>query len=245
MYTECDKSDMKTKKLFESEFAKYGDLAHYVEQKSGSIEDNLNEIVSMANQVLKGLIILHDKGYSHNDIKPNNLLIVERVCKKASDSLEKSALRDIGQQSSLSESEESGKNQHKTAMKIGDFGAKTSICNTHVKDIFVNKHFSPPDVYNLSPSAVKGRDIYSLGASLLYFMIGGKKVSYHKVCKELVSKGAEKFYESYNLGNRYRNKEKTIEFLKIISEMVKTSYKDRIELKVAQEKIKAFKSSLK
>ena len=242
MYTKCDKEDDKFKKSFESEFATHGDLTHYLKQKenSGSDKDNLDEIISMANQALKGLIILHNKGYSHNDIKPENLFIVERECKKASSVLGKSDVAGSSHTDTLSESGESGKNGLKTAMKIGDFGTMTPIKNT--KSIFINKHFCPPDVYRLKSEAVEKRDIYSLGASLLYFLLGGKNVSYHKVSKQLVSMGTQKFYEVYNLASKYKDKGKTISLLETILEMVRASYKDRISLSEAQKEIKALKS---
>lgn len=242
MYTKCDKEDDKFKKSFESEFATHGDLTHYLKSKenSGSDKDNLDEIISMANQALKGLIILHSKGYSHNDIKPDNLLIVERVCKKASSMLGKSDVAGTAEASALSNSEGSGKNVSKTAMKIGDFGAMTKIKTTN--NMFTNKHFCPPDVYRLKPEAVEKRDIYSLGASLLYFLLGGKNVSYHKVSKQLVSMGTQKFYEVYNLASKYKDKGKTISLLETILEMVRASYKDRISLSEAQREIKALKS---
>lgn len=243
MYTECEKKDDEFKKSFEAEFATHGDLTHYLKLKenSGSNNDNLDEIISMANQVLKGLIILHNKGYSHNDIKPNNLLIVERECKKAVSSLlGKSDTTSSVETDTLAESGDSNNRTSKTAIKIGDFGAMTLIADT--RNRFTNKHFCPPDVYRLKPEAVRNRDIYSLGASLLYFLLDGKNVSYHKVSKQLVSIGAQKFYEVYNLANKYKDKGKTISLLETILEMVRASYKDRISLSEAQREIKALKS---
>ena len=64
----------------------------------------------MGTQALKALKVIHDAGYSHNDVKPDNLLVVERVSKK------------LG--------------VNKDTIQLADFGAMTKINET--SKIFVN-----------------------------------------------------------------------------------------------------------
>ncbi len=200
------------KHVFESELAS-GDLS------SSNRNYDIDTIVRMVKQILKGLKVIHDAGYSHNDVKPDNLLIIDRYSNKLK--------------------------ENKKSVKLADFGAMTKIDNTH--KIFVNSKFGPPDWYNTSPECVGKRDVYALGTVLLYLIVGSKNINESKkLAKELYSKGPEEFCENYKLKEKYCLKDrkfdsnsftKLINLLITIQLMVADSYKKRISIDESLEKI--------
>ena len=119
----------------------------------------------------------------------------------------------------------------------------TKFDNTH--KIFVNLKFSPPDWYKTTPEAVKKRDVYALGAVLMFLLIGDKNKSIgKKLAKELWSKGEEHIYNKYNLGGKYcngknsdKNKEKVMNLLITIRCMVADSYKNRLTVDEALQRM--------
>ena len=129
-----------SKAVFETELAKHGDLQKF--QGDTSYKKNIERILQMASDALKGLKVLHDAGYSHNDIKPDNILVGEKTNKHG---------------------------ETRVALKIADFGAMTKIKDTY--KIFTNKNFHAPDFYKISKGAVEGRDIYSLGCIFIGLLI--------------------------------------------------------------------------
>ena len=176
----------------------------------------------MASDALKGLKALHDSGYSHNDIKPDNILVGEKPKKDKTSRIN---------------------------LKIADFGAMTKIKNTY--KIFTNRNFHAPDFYKISKGAVEGRDIYSLGCIFIGLLIEDTNFSknYQNLAKQLTSIKSENFFNKY-LKDIYQNiiepeKDILIEFLDLISEMVQSSYSNRISIDKAIENIKQLKKDIK
>lgn len=208
------------KAVFETELAKHGDLQKF--QNSNSYKKNIKCILQMASDALKGLKALHDAGYSHNDIKPDNILVGEKTKKDGTNRIN---------------------------LKIADFGAMTKITNTN--KIFTNKNFNAPDFYNTDKKAVGGRDIYSLGCIFIGLIIEDTNFSknYQKLAKDLTSIKSENFFNKY-LKDTYQNivepeKNILIEFLDLISGMVQSSYNKRISIDDAIENIKRLKKDIK
>ena len=213
-------SQTNSKSVFETELAKHGDLQKF--QGDISYKKNIERILQMASDALKGLKILHDAGYSHNDIKPDNILVGEKTKKNG---------------------------ETRAALKIADFGAMTKIKDTY--KIFTNKNFHAPDFYKVNEEAVAGRDIYSLGCIFIGLLIEDNNFSknYQKLAKELTSIESKKFFDKY-LKNVYEDiiepeKDILIKFLNLISEMVQSNYSKRISVEKATENIKQLKKDIK
>ena len=209
-----------SKAVFETELAKHGDLQKF--QGDNSYKKNIERILQMASDALKGLKALHDSGYSHNDIKPDNILVGEKTKKDGTSRIN---------------------------LKIADFGAMTKIKNT--SKILTNRNFHAPDFYKISKGAVEGRDIYSLGCIFIGLLIEDNNFSknYQKLAKELTSIKSENFFNKY-LKDIYQNiieseKNTLIDFLDLISKMVQSSYSNRISIDEAIENIKKLKKDIK
>ena len=209
-----------SKAVFETELAKHGDLQKF--QGDNSYKKNIERILQMASDALKGLKALHDSGYSHNDIKPDNILVGEKPKKDKTSRIN---------------------------LKIADFGAMTKIKNTY--KIFTNRNFHAPDFYKISKGAVEGRDIYSLGCIFIGLLIEDTNFSknYQNLAKQLTSIKSENFFNKY-LKDIYQNiiepeKDILIEFLDLISKMVQSSYSNRISIDKAIENIKQLKKDIK
>ncbi|MDO4503798.1 MAG: protein kinase family protein [Clostridia bacterium] len=207
------------KAVFETELAKHGDLQKF--QGDNSYKKNIERILQMASDALKGLKALHDSGYSHNDIKPDNILVGEKTKKDGTTRIN---------------------------LKIADFGAMTKINNTY--KIFTNKKFHAPDFYKVNEEAVAGRDIYSLGCIFIGLLMDDQTFSnnYQKLAKELGLIGSEKFFDKYlsSVYSDINDKEKNIIifFLNLIILMTKPSYKNRISINDALFSVKTLKSKI-
>ncbi len=271
-YEELESKDS-SKGLFESQYSEEGDLTRYVksDEFSSTSSNKLDEIISMIKQGAKGLCLLHKAGYSHNDVKPDNLMIIERESKKfnsnensevlqrsKSNEMTETPKKDSGNSNenvtntdltATKKTDENGSeapksNGLKKALKVADFGAMTEIKNT--RKIFVNKHFCAPDCYKLSAEAVAKRDVYSLGLCALFLLFKGKKQSYHKLADKLVKNGVEKFISSNDVLSTYCGSDKETEtklesFLSIIQKMVQSSHKNRISIETTLAELKELK----
>ncbi len=201
--------------IFESELAK-GDLSKEIQN-----ERDLDTIIRIGKQVLKALKVIHDAGYSHNDVKLDNLLSVERVSKKLK--------------------------SKKEAIKLSDFGAMTKI--DHTRKIFVNSKFYAPDWYNISPKAVEKRDVYAVGIVLFSLLMRDKNVNHvKKIAKELYLKGLQNFLDEdkYGLKKIYENDEdnkKLTKLLGIIRPMVAGSYKQRLSIDESLKRVEILSRS--
>ncbi len=226
-----------SREIFESEYAKEGDLSNYAKKLKGKF--SLSDIIRMTKQGAKGLKILHDAGYSHNDVKPENMLIIERIAQKMTgDKFESNCSGSSTNKSSIPDSKISEGDSDK-ALKIADFGAMTKIDDT--KKVFANKHFCAPDCYKLSEEAVGKRDVYSLGLCALYFLFGGKSASYHKIAKDLTVKykdNIESFIIDNSLNQKYGDDIILHKFLQVIQKMVKSDHNERIDIEKAVPELK-------
>ncbi len=210
----------KKRAVFISDLADKGDLEHYESKKE--YYDRFIEILETGINVLKGLKILHDEGYSHNDVKPDNLLAITEKSDMAVSQANKS------------------EDQERVVVKVADFGCITKIDSKLNQKLFANRYFCPPDMQNIREDAVAKRDVYSLGVVLLYLLIGCSKSKAKDWAKKL-----EKSRELYDFCNEVAGKnllvrygafaepkkaEKFIEFLKVIQQMVASSYSKRLSV---------------
>ena len=203
------------KQIFASKLAK-GDLTSKVSEIQG--KKDVSNIIKMGTQALKALKVIHDAGYSHNDVKPDNLLVVERFSKK------------LG--------------VNKDTIQLADFGAMTKINET--SKIFVNSNFSAPDWYKTSPAAVAKRDVYALGAALLFMLVPNKSIGdSKKMAKYLYSNGPEELYDKYKLESIYKSdqEQKIKSLLRTVQLMVADSYSNRLSVDVALDKMQQIKVS--
>ncbi len=217
--TKYIENNNKEKAIFEAELSTHGDLEKFKSTKD--YNNKIENILQMATDSLKGLNVLHSNGYSHNDIKPDNILITDKTKKNGTSRIN---------------------------LKIADFGVMTNINKTYT--IFTNRKFRAPDFWKLGKEAVAKRDIYSLGCIFIGLLMEDNNFSqnYQKLAKDLVSIGSEKFFQKY-LQNNYQNiddnsKNNIILFLETIIKMVQPSYKNRIEIAKALENIKNIKKNL-
>lgn len=211
----------KKRALFTSELADKGDLGHYRSAKQGYAR--FIEILETGLNVLKGLKILHDAGYSHNDIKPENLL----------------AITEHNSNTAVEQAEKSG-DQENIVVKLADFGCITRIKSKLHQKWFANRYFYPPDMQNLREEAVDKRDVYSLGAVLLYLLVGcaeskakdwAKKLEKSRDLKKFCNLGRGKnLLIMYDLDFNPNKTNKIIAFLKVVQQMVASSYSNRLNV---------------
>ncbi|MBQ3092986.1 MAG: serine/threonine protein kinase [Clostridia bacterium] len=205
------------KAVFTATLASKGPLDKYVLTN----DINLCTLVRLCKHGLKGLHGLHAGGYSHNDIKPDNLFVDS---KPTSRNITKS----------------------KDILNLADFGAMTQIAKTH--NIFTNIKFSPPDAWKiLSKEAMGKKDIYSLGLVFLGLFIGDKqfKKDLKKISRELIT-DIDSFYSKY-LAKIYKseNPDKVTKFAQIISKMVEPDHKKRCTIDDALKETQELSNILK
>lgn len=70
-YYECLEDDLKL--YIVMEYISGGDLNDYI-NKHGKMEEHLTQEVT--RQILRGIMYVHEKGITHRDIKPDNILLV-------------------------------------------------------------------------------------------------------------------------------------------------------------------------
>ena len=213
-------SPNKSRAVFESELASHGNLQSFKGTKDYS--KDIANVLQMASDALKGLQTIHAKGYSHNDIKPDNILVTDKNRK-----------------------EKHGGGSRKN-LKIADFGAMTKISKTW--KIFTNRKFHAPDFWKLSNDAVAKRDIYSIGCIFLGLLMNDTNFSnnYQSLAKELVSKGSKNFFDTH-LKTTYSDNQKSliIDFLTVVQKMVQPNHQDRIDYADALKKIRKLKDDIK
>lgn len=230
-YKKSGKSGTDSRVIIKTSLADEGDLNGYVKKPGSKV--SLLKIINMFTQCAMGVEILHRKGYSHNDIKPENLFVLKKVSGKVTNNESKGSGSRSSADSKISE------DGSEVDLKIADFGAMTKIDST--RKVFVNRHFCAPDCYKLSKDAVAKRDVYSLGLCALYFLFGGKSTSYHKIAKDLTVKykdDIESFIIDNLLNQKYGDDIILHKFLQVIQKMVKSDHNERIDIKEAVPELK-------
>jgi serine/threonine protein kinase len=78
-----DEKPMKPKLYIITEFAAGGDLFHYMRQMLDSTQEvNEHTIAGLFRQAMGGVNFLHGKDMVHNDLKPDNLLVMDQFGSK-------------------------------------------------------------------------------------------------------------------------------------------------------------------
>ena len=212
-FTTVLKDKKRGKSIFEAEKAKHGDLEIYSEKY------DLKTAIQFLSDILKGIKKLHDKGYSHNDIKPANILISDKIKQKG---------------------------DTRKAAYVADLGNVTQFDKSKK---FAAPKLHAPDYNNTNKEAVKKRDVYSAGALTLFKLANIKNYkNYLSVTNYLVKNHSRKFYNNY-LKKIYPNiseesEKDLLTFLDFLEKMVQPNYKKRIDLETAITKVKKLKNTL-
>ena len=193
------------KAIIESEVAK-GDWQKITPKGIG-------EILRIATNVLKALKIINDAGYSHNDIKPDNLFVVTKVSKSTF--------------------------EEKNVTKLADFGLMSPFDKPSFNGPL---KFRAPDYLSsaMNPEAVAKRDVYGLGFTLLTILVRPDAIKYSDLT---ATDGPEKVYEKYKLASRYGSepKENVIKFLELLRDMVQPSHSKRISVGEALQRVRTLR----
>ncbi len=193
------------KAIIESEVAQ-GDLEKI--QLKG-----IGEILRTATNVRKALKVIHDAGYSHNDIKPDNLLVVTKVSTSTM--------------------------KNKNVTQLADFGLMSKFGEPRLSGPL---KFRAPDYLSsaMKPEAVAKRDVYGLGFTLLTILVKPDAIKHSNLTAK---DGPEKVYEKYKLASRYGSepKENVIKFLELLRDMVRPSYRNRISVDEALERVRVLR----
>lgn len=282
--------------LIESELAE-GDLKAIFERKRDEDSQKptqeplkLSGVLRKARQALKSVQVLHNAGYSHNDIKPENFLRVqdwamkkekedtvksinailaskqidaEKVVQIKNIDIKNKSLHQIeeitnstkGDAQKIKEIREfiNSKKLHKHSVQLSDFGTLTKISIVRGWgvwiDVYSHGYFCMDDAL-IEKTTIKGvkyadselvakRDVYALGVTLMNFLIDRiDNSAFNKVkllqCSTFNVSDWEEIIKLYG-----KDSSKNIQkYLKLIQEMVKQDYKERISLDDALEKLK-------
>lgn len=285
--------------LIRSELAE-GDLKAIFERKRDEDSQKptqgplkLSGVLRKARQALKSVQVLHNAGYSHNDIKPANFLRVqdwamkkekedtvksinailaskqidaEKVVQIKNIDIKNKSLHQIeeitnstkGDAQKIKEIREfiNSKKLHKHSVQLSDFGTLTKIsivrgwgvwsavyspkylCYRDY-EIVKSKGLIIRDVPYADSELVAKRDVYALGVTLMNFLIDRIDDSaFDKVewlqCSTFNASDWEEIIKLYGKDSS----ENIQKYLKLIQEMVKQDYKERISLDDALEKLK-------
>lgn len=197
-------------------------------EKKGKTK-TINSLLRQGVQICKSLVMLHNLGFSHNDVKPQNFLKIDKSVLNAKKETKPSKdgkvhkhrtqLADFGSMTKIPQNSKERKEQEKTKLNF------TSI-------------FAPDDQisYDCRPSSVKKRDVFSLGASLLYLLLAKTKASSGPlIVKQIINSKCEDIYEKYELGKYYggTSEKDMYDFLTVIKKMMKKSPSARPNIKTA------------
>lgn len=204
------------------------------QRKKGALKDNktIASTLRKSKHALKAVKFLHDAGYTHNDIKPTNMLKISKNSSKVSKFDNKS---------------------HKNRLQITDFGQMTKFNESPKPG---SNGFLAPDWEKYDdpdkecPKAQKSisakRDVYALGMTFLFFLFGRcyKFDEIIEISKKFKNKKTPEIYDEY-VGNKgiYNgtSKKNFVAYLNIIRMMLKDNHVQRINLDSALKLIKDLK----
>lgn len=191
-------------------------------------------------QVCKSLILLHELGYSHNDVKPENFFKVDKAVIAASAEGKKSS---------------GDKKVHKTRTQLADFGGISKIPQNkqeeeyqkiHPSPVVHSKEYSPDNIMiALDTEAIEKRDVFALGASgvvMLLSKIPRANVQYG-LPKQIIAKTNEEIYTMFKLNEYYggTSKENMFAFLDTMRKMMDQNYHSRPTLEESLQMLKSVK----
>lgn len=216
----------KEEEIFEASLAN-GDLDQHMKVKFKQFpktNKTIRSLLRKARQILKGLKIIHDAGYSHCDIKPANLLQEntteeERVAKRSS-----------------------GGKSHKHRITVTDFGLISKLSSGRFQGC--TPAYSPPDKLPHAQQKLSTFDVYSTGVTLAELLFrnqsSGRKLVSELQAATIKSKSYVRKIRSYSqIKEMYRgtNEEELKKFLWIIKRMVAPKHQDRLSVDEALEEV--------
>lgn len=207
---------------------------HQNQSKKGALkaDKTIASALRKSKHALKAVKLLHDKGYAHNDIKPTNMLKIQKNSGKISKLDNK---------------------KHKNKLQLTDFGQMTKF---NEKPKPGSKGFLAPDwtkydEKDLCPEAKDSisakRDVYALGMTFLFFLFG-RCYKFDEITRMSTEfkKGnkVSKIYDDY-IGSKgiYNgtSKENFVKYLKVIKKMLKPNCTQRISVEEALKLIRNIK----
>ena len=150
--------ETKDDRVLEADLAK--EDIYQNQRKKGALKDNktIASTLRKSKHALKAVKFLHDAGYTHNDIKPTNMLKISKNSSKVS---------------------KFDNESHKNRLQITDFGQMTKFNESPKPG---SNGFLAPDWEKYDdpdkecPKAQKSisakRDVYALGMTFLFFLFG-------------------------------------------------------------------------
>ena len=158
---------------FVFEYVSGGDLKYFLKNNTFNKNvNNLNTIINISFQILKGIQCLHKYGIIHRDIKTTNMLVDKKeLLEKKSEGFD-------------DEEEEREDFKYKDNIKIIDFGLSRVLGKTeYSKDPYGSLCFKAPELIKHLPYDFKV-DIWAIGITLYYFVY--KELPYEKGNKQQI-----------------------------------------------------------
>ena len=156
---------------FVFEYVSGGDLKYFLKNNAYNKNvNNLNTIINISFQILKGIQCLHKYGIIHRDIKTTNMLVDKKEV------LEKKSV--------LEEDDKEEYFVNKDNIKIIDFGLSRVLGKSeYSKDPYGSLCFKAPELIKHLPYDFKV-DIWAIGITLYYFVY--KELPYEKGNKQQI-----------------------------------------------------------
>lgn len=164
------------------EFAAGGNLYSYVQKRVDSGQSLSEEwVAGVFAGAMRGICYLHDQGFIHNDVKPDNILVM-----KTFSLLDKNAIPEV---------------------VIADFGSVTSVLDGDVS--VADPRYRSPETWRaldvLSSDAfptplTRKVDIWAMGSVLFELMSGGKIPFLYKPCSFNVVRESSRFRDIIKKG---------------------------------------------
>lgn len=203
---------------------------------------NTKKIDTLLRQIIqvdKALIQLHSLGYSHNDVKPQNFLKVDKSILDAKKAIKMS---------------KDGK-LHQRRTQLADFGGISKIPQnsqeeeyekTHSSDLVYTPYFSPKNIRReFTKEAIEKRDVFALGASALEMLL--EKIPTGNGRPEpriTIAKPNDSICGTYKLDEYYggTSRQNMFSLLDVIRKMMDETYSSRTTLEESLALLRAVKS---
>lgn len=231
-----DKPSPSKRYLFEADSAN-GDIKQYVREKH-----DLDEIISMMKDIFKGIYALHQLGWSHNDLCPDNVLYlhqkIEKI-KKFNDNIDKNKILEINNTDPMITyslpMQTNGEKNTKIKFKISDFGACTPIKSRRRSPAGRGGYCCPGHKKATAPYEVERKDVYSGGCIVLHSLLQLKGPPKQSQLNYIAVKSPFDSYNHFNLERLYGpdNKNKVICILTLLNYFLQPNCHSRPDTKEA------------